>query len=168
MTNRLLRYDGFGRTTEYVMKLNYDQTIDASLETVWAAFDNPDNMGRWQQNFESFTHKSGEPGQPGAISELVFNEKGKMIVLKETITERREPDFLSGTYESDYGTTIIVNHFEATDANTTRWTSWCKFSFRGLMKFLSLFIAGSIRKRTEADMQRFKLMVETDEAGKAQ
>jgi len=29
---------------------------------------------------------------------------------------------------------------------------------------MSLFIGGVIRKRTEADMQRFKLMVETNEA----
>jgi len=164
----LLRYDGFPLVISYVMKLNYEQTIDASLATVWAAFDNPANIGRWQHNFQSFTHKSGEAGQPGAISELVFNEKGKMIVVKETIMERREPDFMSGTYESEYGTTIVVNHFAAIDANATRWTSWCKFTFKGFMRFLTLFIAGSIRKRTEADMHCFKLMVETDEAGRAQ
>ena len=35
------------------------------------------------------------------------------------------------------------------------------------MKFISLFVAGKIRKRSEADMQRFKLMVETDQANAA-
>jgi hypothetical protein len=33
------------------------------------------------------------------------------------------------------------------------------------MKIMALFIAGTIRKRTEDDMHRFKLLVETDEAG---
>ena len=150
------------------MKLKFEQIIDASLETVWAAFDNPDNMGRWQQNFESYTHKSGIPGQPGAIAELVFNEGKKKIVLKETITERRDSNFLAGSYESSHGTTIIVNHFTAVDDSTTRWTSWCNFTFDGFMKYLAFFIAGMIRKRTEGDMQRFKLMVETDAAGESQ
>lgn len=147
------------------MKLNFEILIDATLDTVWAAFDNPDNMSRWQQNFHSYTHKSGEPGQPGSVAELVYNEKGKMIVLTETMTERRDANFLAGTYESVHGTTVIVNRFEKVDENTTRWASWCNFSFRGFMKFMSLFISGIIRKRTEGDMQRFKLMVESDQAG---
>ena len=58
-------------------------------------------------------------------------------------------------------------HFESIDENTTRWTSWRNFSFKGFMKIMTLFIAGTIHKRTEDDMHRFKLMVETDEAGRA-
>ena len=146
------------------MKLKFETVIDASLDTVWAAFDDPDNLNRWQQNLESFKHISGEPGQPGATSELVYDEKGRKVVLKETITERREPDFLAGTYESRMGKTLIVNHFESVSEDSTRWTSWCNFTFKGLMKITSLFVSGIIRKRTEADMQRFKLMVETDRA----
>lgn len=148
------------------MKQKFEISIDAGLYKVWSAFDNPDNLSRWQQNFHSYTHKSGEPGQRGAIGELVYDEKGRKTVLRETVTERREPNFLAGMYESDHGSTIIVNHFEAIDENTTRWTSWCNYTFRGLMRFMSLFIAGSISRRTEGDMQRFKLMVESDEAGR--
>ena len=149
------------------MKLNFEQTIDASLETVWAAFYDSSNNGRWQQNFESYTHTSGDPGRPGAISELVFNENGKTMVVNETITECREPVFLSAIYESKFASTIIVNHFESIEESQTRWTSWCNFTFKGFMKIMALFIAGTIRKRTEDDMHRFKLLVETDEAGRA-
>lgn len=146
------------------MKLKFETVIDASLDTVWAAFDNPDNMARWQQNLESFSHITGEPGQPGAIAELVYDEKGRKVVLKETITERREPDFLTRTYESPLAKTLLVNHFEAVGEDSTHWTSWCNFTFQGLMKIMSLFVSGAIRKRAVADMQRFKLMVETDQA----
>ncbi len=121
-------------------------------------------MNRWQQNLESFKLVSGEPGQPGAVSELVYDEKGKKVVMKETITERRQPDFLAGTYESPMGKALIVNHFEAVDQDSTRWSAWCNVTFQGLMKVMSLFVGGAIRKRTEADMLRFKLMVETDQA----
>lgn len=147
------------------MKHNYDITINASLDDVWKAFDNPDNMPRWQQNLKSFTHRSGQPGQPGAVSVLVFDENGREIEMVETVMERREPDFLAGVYDSQWGKTLIVNNFTAVDGNTTRWESWCNFSFKGFMKIMSLFLSGSIRKRTEADMNRFKLMVETDASG---
>lgn len=148
------------------MKLNFEQTIDASLETVWAAFNNAANKGRWQQNFASYTHASGDPGQPGAIAELTFNENGKMLTVNETITECREPDFLSANYDSKNVTTIIVNHFKSVDNNATHWSTWCNFTFKGFMKIMALFLAGTIRKRTEDDMHRFKLLVETDEAGR--
>lgn len=146
------------------MKLNFEETIDADLQTVWDAFDNPDNKARWQQDFASYNHESGIPGQPGAVSTLIFNEGKKKLILKETVTEKREPVFVAGTYESDHGTTLVVNHFAAIDDRTTRWTSWCNFTFTGIMRVMSLFVAGTIRRRTEADMQRFKLLVETDAA----
>jgi uncharacterized protein YndB with AHSA1/START domain len=147
------------------MKLNYEIEIDAGIDFVWGAFTNPENMGRWMHNFETFTPKSGEPGQPGATAKVVFNENGKRVEMLETITERRDPDFLAANYETEHGTTIIVNHFEAIDEDHTRWSSWCRFTFTGFMRFMSLFISGAIRKRTESDLQRFKLMVESDLAG---
>ena len=165
LDNGQLRYDGNSRI-RFFMKLKFEKVIDANLRTVWAAFDNPDNMSRWQQNFDSYTQKSGEPRRPGAVAQLVFNEGRKKIVLKETITERRDPDFLATTYDSAYGSTVIVNHFEAIDDATTRWTSWCNFKFNGIMKYMAFFISGTIRKRTQGDMERFKLLVETDEVNK--
>ena len=160
---RCVRYDQCSRTvTDATMKLKFETVIDADLSSVWAAFDNPDNMQRWQQNLESFNHISGERGQPGAVSELVYDERGKKVVLREEITERREPNFLAGFYESPMGKTVIVNHFEQIGEDATRWTSWCNFTFQGFMKVMSIFVSGMIRKRTEADMARFKLMVETD------
>ena len=147
------------------MKLNFEIEIDAGKDVVWEAFTDPANMARWVQNFESFTPKSGEPGQPGATAEVAFDENGKRVVMLETITERRDPDFLAGTYDTEHGRTVIVNHFESIDANHTRWTSWCRFSLTGFMRLISLFVGRMVRKRTEGDMQRFKLMVESDLAG---
>jgi hypothetical protein len=166
MLYRMLRYDCRHAPGEF-MKLKFEQIIDADLQTVWAAFDNPHNMARWQQNLASWMHKSGTRDQPGAVAELIYKEGKREVVLIETVTEKRQPDLFAGTYESAYGTTLIVNHFSAIDKETTRWSCWCNFSFRGIMKFLSLFLAGSIRKRTAGDMERFKLLVETDAAGNA-
>lgn len=149
------------------MKQRIEILIDANLDTVWKAFDNPQNLGRWQQYFHSCTQLSGDAGKVGSVSELRFNEKGKMLVLTETITERRDKHFLAATHESQRGKTTIVNRFEKLDSNITRWTTWHSYAFTGFTRLASSFFPGTIRKRLESDMQRFKLMVETDSAGSA-
>ena len=146
------------------MKHKTEVVIDADPETVWRLFDNPDNMTRWQPTLKSFTHRSGTPGEPDAVSELVYDENGRDVVLTETITARRKPDFLAGTYESKWGNVVIVNHFEPVDDGKTRWIGYHNHTFKGFMKVMALFVARSIRKRTEADMERFKLFVETETA----
>ena len=150
------------------MKMKYEADIQASRDFVWAAFDNPDNLSRWQPTLESFTHQSGEPGHPGAVSELVYDENGKKITMTATVTERREPHFLAGTYDNAWATTLIVNHFEEIDDNKTRFISYTNMNFKGIMKIMSLLVAKSIRARAEADLNRFKLLVETDAAGSQQ
>jgi hypothetical protein len=72
---------------------------------------------------------------------------------------------MAGTYDNDRATSLIVNHFEEIDDNTTRFISYSNMNFKGIMKILSLFVARSIRARVEADLSRFKLLVETEAAG---
>ncbi|MGB5353372.1 MAG: SRPBCC family protein [Woeseia sp.] len=143
------------------MKYKTEVIINAPRERVWAEFDNPDNMTRWQPTLESFVHRSGTPGQPGAVSELIYNENGRTVVMIETINERREPDFLAGIYESNFGTTTIVNQFEELGDSQTKWTVWCNFRFRGFMKLVAFFVSKSIRDRTDCDLQRFKELAES-------
>lgn len=147
------------------MKMKYEQVIRASRDFVWATYENPHNLPRWQPTLKSFTHKSGQPGQLGAVSELVYDDNGRNVVLTETLTEKRQPHFVAVTSESKWGKALIVNHFEAIDENTTRFVSYSNMSFRGIKKIMSLFIANSIRARGEADLNRFKLLVETEAAG---
>ena len=150
--------------TESSMKIKVEAEIRASRDFVWAVFDNPDNLPRWQPTLESFTHQTGEAGQPGASSELVYNENGKKITMTETVTERRKPQFMAGIYESARTTSLIVIHLEEIDDNTTRFVSYTNMKFKGIMRILSVFVGNSVRIRAEADLNRFKLLVETDAA----
>ncbi len=150
------------------MKMKYEAEIRASRDLVWATFDDPDNLSRWQPTLESYTHMAGEPGQPGAVSELVYDENGKKVTMTETVTERRKPHFMAGTYDNDWATSRIVNHFEEIDDNTTRFISYTNMNFKGIMKIMSVFVSRSIRARAEADLNRFKLLVETEAAGAQQ
>lgn len=144
------------------MKMKFERTILASRKLVWETFDNPENLSRWQPALVSFTHISGVPGQPGAVSELVYNEKGRKIVTTETVTERQQPHFIAGIYDNDWVSMLTVNHFEAIDDNTTRFASYSNMAFKGIMKIMSLFVTNSIRSRIEGDLNRFKFLVETE------
>ena len=149
------------------MKTKFDVIIDADRETVWAAFDDTDNMSRWQSTLKSFTHKSGTPGEIGAVSELIYDEDGREVVMLETITEKRRPVFFAGIYKSRWGKSLVVNHFETVNDNQTRWAGHANHGFRGIMKLMSPFLRKKICARTEDDMQRFKLLVESQQASEA-
>ena len=95
------------------MKTKFEVIVGADRDTVWQAFDNPDNIVKWQPTLKSFTHKSGPRGEVGSVAELVYEEKGREIVMTETMTEKRKPDFMAGIYESKWGKTLIVNYFES-------------------------------------------------------
>ena len=86
----------------------------------------------------------------------------------ETITERREPDFMAGTYESARGKGVIVNHFKTVGDRQTRWSMYANHTFSGIYRLLGIFFAGSIRNRSEEAMNNFKLYTETLEAERAQ
>ena len=66
--------------------------LDKPIDAVWAAFDNTENLFKWQPSLTDFRHMSGEPGQPGAVSELTYREGKRTMVLTETITERDVPE----------------------------------------------------------------------------
>lgn len=146
------------------MKTRHEVLIDAPRDVVWAAFDNPDNMLRWQPTLRSFEHTAGTAGQPGATTALLYDEDGREVRMTETITERREPDFMASVYTTEWGKTIIVNHFEDAGDGRTRWVMYANHFFKGVMKIISVFRAGALKNRTDNDLQRFKLLVESEQA----
>ena len=146
------------------MKFRNEIVIDADQQSVWAAFDDPENIKAWQPTLESFAQKSGERGQPGSVAELVYDENGRKVRLVETITERREPHFMAGTYESGAGNALIVNYFEDAGDGRTRWVMYGNHAFKGAFRLLGIFVAGSIRRRNEDLMNNFKLFAETRQA----
>lgn len=146
------------------MKIRTEVVIDAGPKAVWQIFDNPDNMKKWQPTLKSFRTISGEQGQPGAISELIYDENGREVRMIEHVTERREPHFMAGTYASDWGKAIVVNQFEDLGDGRTRWVAWWNHTSRGFMRLLSPFMKRSMARRIDDDLQRFKLMVESESA----
>lgn len=144
------------------MKVPFEIILEASPEQVWEKFDNTENLKLWQPTLVRFEHISGEPGRVGAVSSLTYEEDGREIVLTETITLRDRPREFAGVYESDSAINEIRNQFIDLGEGRTKWRMESEFEFRGIYRLMSIFMRGSIRKRTENDMQRFRRLVEGD------
>ena len=143
------------------MKFRNVVLIEAGQQFTWDMFVDPANLRHWQPTLKSVTLKSGVASEPGAVSELVFDEDGREVIMTQTITEKRAPDFLAGSYDSAWSTAHVVNHFTSIDDNLTRWTVYSRHNFKGLMKIMSLFVRNSIEERNDDWLQRFKLLVES-------
>ena len=97
-----------------------------------------------------------------ADPELVWDEFAKVDDEgRWQVTDKRRPAFIAGKYVTDGSTAVVVNQFEALGPKQTKWIVFANYRFNGAMRLLSFFGAGKIRSRTVANMERFKLFVET-------
>jgi hypothetical protein len=143
------------------MKFTVEMLINKSRKDVWKAFDNVDNMKKWQPGLVSFEGQSGTPGQVGAVSKLTYEEDGRTIELIETITHRNEPSEFDGTYGGRGVENIIRNRFHEAGPGQTRWVMECEFKFNGLMALMMPLMKAQFVKRTQTDMERFKQVAES-------
>ena len=143
------------------MKFDFILELNAPRPQVWRAFDNPANLFKWQQGLVSFDHVSGPPGAVGSISELRHKEGGHEIKLTETITVRREPEQMAGTYDSSHGQTLLNNHFAELSPERTLWTVETEVKLSGMAKFMGPMLKGLIEGRVKQDCERFKSMLES-------
>lgn len=135
--------------------------IDLPRDKVIELFDNSDNMFKWQNGLQSFEHLSGEPGQSGAKSKMVYSDGKREIVLIETITQCNLPDEFNGTYEWDQGSNTLNNRFIELSDQKTRWESTCEYEMRSFMlKMMGTFFPGMFRKQNQKFMDNFKAFAE--------
>src|SRR5262245_45077749 len=116
------------------MRMSVELILNRSRDEVWRAFDNAANMTKWQPTLKSFEPQSGTPGQVGAVSKLTYDENGRQVVLTETVTLRRQPEVLAGTYDSGMAVNTIHNAFTELTPATTKWVMDCEFRFRGFFR----------------------------------
>ena len=145
------------------MQLQFSIVLNRRRDDVWRAFDRVDSLKKWQPTLVSFEPQSGTPGEVGAISKLTYLENNRTIVLTEVVTLRQPPREFAGTYDSGMAINHVHNRFEELGDGTTQWTMTAEFRFTGLWKLLSPLFRGMIKKRLQADAQRFRELLEAGE-----
>jgi hypothetical protein len=142
------------------MKYTVDIELDLPRSRVIELFDNTDNLYKWQQGLQSFEPISGEPGQVGAKSKLVFKMGKREIEMIETITKRELPEQFNGTYDAKGVFNIVNNRFIEVGPQKTRWESECEFRFSGFMKVIGFLMKGAFPKQSLKYMKDFKAFAE--------
>ncbi|MEM0999898.1 MAG: SRPBCC family protein [Bacteroidota bacterium] len=145
------------------MKYSTEVTIAQPRAKVVELFDNSDNLYQWMDGLKSFEHLSGEPGQPGAKSKLLFQMGKREVTMTETILDRELPERFSGTYEGPGVWNRVENVFQESENGKTIWVANHEFKFRGMMSVISLFMRGAFKKQTTKTMESFRAFAEKAE-----
>lgn len=142
------------------MNLRLEMLLNRRRLDVWRAFDDAENLKRWQPTLESVRHIQGTPGNEGSVMVLTYNERGRQVVLEQVIMERVAPQRYVTTTNGDQHSTRVVNTFESDSATQTRWQLEATYRFRGMGRLLTPLLRRAIRKQTLTEMERFKNFVE--------
>ena len=145
------------------MQLEYDTTIviDLPREQVIALFDDPANLPKWQKGLQSFEPVSGEPGQVGAKSKLVYQMGNRRMEMIETITRRDLPDAFDGTYDVEGVHNVVENRFSELGPDRTLWESHNIFEMKNVaMKIMSFLMPGMFRRQSQKYAEDFKAFAE--------
>jgi len=143
------------------MKFKLETTINKPRSEVWRIFTTPENMNKWQSSLVSIELISGEPGQPGAVSRLKFEEGGREFSLTEKITQRLENQQLDVIYENEFTDNPARNIFIEQSEHKTLWRIETEYKFKTFaMKLLGPFTKKNFVRRTQKDMERFKELAE--------
>jgi hypothetical protein len=138
-----------------------EMEIDLPREQVIELFDNPDNMYKWLKGLQSFELISGDPGQPGARSKMVYLNGKRQFEMTEIVTRNDLPDAMDGRYEWAGGQNTVHNRFVILGPDKTMWKSTCNYQCTSLlMKVIGAFFPGVFRKQSLSAMQSFKAFCE--------
>lgn len=136
--------------------------IDLPRDRVVELFDSVENLYKWQTGLESFEHVSGEPGQAGSVSKLVFRNGKRRFELTETVTAWNPPDEFNGRYDWKGGSNTLVNRFIELGPERTRWESTCEYQMRALpLKVMAFLMPGMFRRENQKFLDNFKAFCET-------
>ena len=153
--------DTYAGIFEDEMKFKLELVIDKPLAEVWKAFDNPQNLSKWQPSLTKFELLSGTRGQSGAVSKLTYEEGGREFSLVEKVTYRDEPNQFDNVYENDFTGNPMRSKFVERGENQTLWVVEAEYKFKTFaMKLLGPLLKRNFVRRTEKDMERFREFVE--------
>ncbi len=144
------------------MKYTTEVTIDLPRDKVIALFDSTENMYKWQEGLKSFKVISGEPGQNGSRSAMVYEGRRGDLTMMETITHRNLPDEFHGTYEAKGVFNEMYNYFTEPEADRTSWRTVSVFRFHGFMALMAPFMKSAFKSNTLLNMERFKAFAEKE------
>ena len=103
------------------MKFTGTVDVNRPIAVVAELFVNPDHRSEYQDGFERWESVSGNPGEDGAVAKLYYSNRGREMVLTETVVANRLPESFEAFYEHSHMDNTLKTTFTALSANRTRY-----------------------------------------------
>jgi hypothetical protein len=142
------------------MKYTCEISIERPRARVLELIMDPDAFAQWQPGVRSFQLLSGQLGQVGARSRVVFEMRGMRMEMTETIVQRRLPDSYTLMYESRGVKNLVENRFYEEGPARTRWEITNTFEISRLMAVATPFLHDIVARQNQDAMERFKAFAE--------
>ena len=143
------------------MKYTCEVEINLPRKRVVELFEDPEKAKEWMEGLISMEHVSGDPGQPGSITNLHFKMGKREIEMQETITKNTLPDEFVAHYHAKGVHNIVENFFVDLGGGKTRWVTHDIFNVKGFMKIIAFFMPGAFKKQSQKYLDAFKAFAET-------
>ena len=136
--------------------------VQADIERAWDVFMDESKMDQWLIGFKSMEIIEGDPLTVGSKHKMFFEDRGREVVLVETVQSIRPPrefvfdldhELMNSTVrmtleEPSRGVTLISSH---TNVEPTKI----------LWKILMFFMVPSIKKRQRQNLENLKALIES-------
>ncbi|GAA4882001.1 hypothetical protein GCM10023311_00080 [Flaviramulus aquimarinus] len=128
--------------------------INKPINEVVTSFEDPGALKQTQKGFISLKHLSGNKGEAGAKSKLVY----KKFDLIETIIHNKLPNEFYAKYEHKSMTNTMLCKFKATNDNETKLTAYIEYTeFKGfIINLIVKFFPGMFKKQVDKWLVNFK------------
>lgn len=145
------------------MKFTCTVDIKKPKQMVSEYFANPNYLKEYQETFISKEVLSGNPGENGTVSKMLYNMGKGQMELTETIIENNLPHSFFAEYHHKHMDNTMLCRFEALNENATRYSSEIHYTvFRGFLpKAMAYLFPGMFKKQVDKWLMNFKNFVES-------
>lgn len=135
-------------------------TINRPVEEVWLAFMNSGNLSHWLTGFVSITPISGQQGMPGSKNKIVLKERGKEMIVTETVQQITPSQLFRCTMENAQMNSENDFRFVSFGHYTEIIQTVRLYPNGFMMKLLLPLVKGAVKKTMTNDLMRFKKFIE--------
>ena len=149
------------------MKFTGSVDNDRPRQVVADLFADLDNRTEYQDGFEGWELVSGTPGEDGAVYKLHYSNRGRPMLLTETVVANRLPDSYEAFYEHSHMDNTLTTTFTALNDNRTRYEIDGEYTaLRGFMpNLMSRLFPGLFTKQAQKWLDNFKVFAERQATG---
>lgn len=138
------------------MKYTVEVEINQPIAKVVELFNNEDNLFKWMTGLQSLEHLTGNAGEKGTTTKMIFKEGKREIKMIETIIENNLPEEFIASYEAKGVYNLAKISFISLTDTKTKYLTEQEFQLRGFMKVFGFLMPGAFKKQTLKYLKMFK------------